>query len=119
MPLPLPFKFDKAVSKYVVEHLSQEDALKMYQNVYDSLRDEGKFVLACPIEEFAWSRRFLRFLINHKLDPTHIRNIKLKELLNDLKSVGFSDLKIRKTCFFYTISLGFWTFSNECCCVLH
>jgi len=107
LTMPLHFKFDKAVSKYVIEHLSRYDALKMYQNVYDSLQNGGKFVLVCPIEEFAWSRRFLRFLINHKLDPTHIRNIKLKELLNDLKSVGFKFLEIRKMCFFTPFRWGF------------
>lgn len=86
--------YDAALVSHVIEHLDSAESLRLWQNVYRSLKIHGRVVCVCPVNEFTlYARilnRLLRLLGQEAFDPTHIRNMTLTIVKGELEKVAFA-----------------------------
>lgn len=92
-------RFDKAVNKYVLEHLTSEESVSFLSRLHRSLKPGGLIVTAVPLEEKNILRCLLRYIAKGTTihDPTHIRSISLRGIKNELECAGF---KVENICAF-------------------
>jgi len=92
----LPLKvgsFDGALASDLLEHLHPQQSQSALRQIMIVLKPQGRFVCYSPINEFGPAGRIrnlvLRSLGSKTRDSTHVRNLMLKDLANEITRVGF------------------------------
>lgn len=91
--------YDVVISTSALHHFFQDDKVKLYQKIYDSLKYKGKFINA---DKIALSKddesNSLKDYYDNKDNKPHIDTpLTIEHELEILKKVGFKEIKVLKT----------------------